>query len=248
MKKLENRVALVVGSTSGIGEAIAKQLAADGAKVVVNGRRAEAGDRVVKEIEEAGGVAAFVRADISKEDECKNLVEETVEKFGGLDILAINAGVAQATALEDMTVDFWDNTMNINLRSAFIISQAAVPHLLKSEHAAIVTTASMAAIKAFDQQFAYGSSKAGIAQFTKMLAVAYAEKGIRANSIAPGVINTDILANAPDGYIDAIAQTIPMKRLGEPEEIAKLASFLVSDDASYITGQLISIDGGSTLA
>lgn len=106
MKKLENRVALVVGSTSGIGEAIAKQLAADGAKVVVNGRRAEAGDRVVKEIEAAGGVAGFVRADISKEDECKNLVEETVEKFGGLDILAINAGVAQATALEDMTVDF----------------------------------------------------------------------------------------------------------------------------------------------
>lgn len=245
--QLENRVALIVGSTSGIGEAMAKAFASEGALVVVNGRRQEAGDRVVKAIEEAGGKATFIQADITKVEDCERLIEETVKTYGGFDILINNAGIAKPASMEELDLELWDSTYNTNIRSYFVLIKKALPHLLKSEHANIINTSSLASIRAFDQQFSYGSTKAAVSQFTRMLAVSYADKGIRVNGIAPGVIDTDILANAPEEYIDAIADGIPMKRLGQPEEIANLAVFLASDKASYITGQIILCDGGSSL-
>lgn len=244
---LKDRVAIVVGSSSGIGQAIAEEFAKQGAKVVVTGRRADRLEKVVKGITEAGGTASYYQIDITKEEECKALMEDTAKKYGGIDILANNAGVAMAATMEDLDAELWDKHYNTNIRALFFCTKYALPYLQKSKCANIIFTSSMAAIKPFDQQFAYGSTKAAVSHFCRMLAISYASKGIRVNAIAPGVIDTDILAGAPDGYIQAIADGIPMKRLGKTSEIGKLAAFLASDDASYITGQVIACCGGASL-
>lgn len=245
MNRLEGKVAIIVGSTSGIGKSIAELYAKEGAKVVITGRRKERGDEIVQEIASNWGEAFFVQADISKEEDARKIIKETLEQFGKLDVLYFNAGIARATKLSEQSVENWNQTFDTNLKSYFIIAQEAMPYLKESK-GNIIATSSMAAIKAFDEQFAYGATKAGLSQLTKMLAVHGASFGVRANAIAPGVINTDILANAEKEYIDAIAESIPMKRLGEANEIASVALFLASDEASYVSGQVISVDGAQT--
>ncbi len=247
MGKLDGRVAIVVGSTSGIGKAIGELFAEEGAQVIITGRREEVGNEVVKAIEDKGNKAAFYRVDVSDEEASRKLIQDVYNDFGRIDILINNAGIAKEVKMEDMDSDFWDAIYDTNIRSHYILTQEALPYLEESGNGSIVFTASMAALKAFDGQYAYGSSKAAIIQFMKMVAAVYAERGVRANSIAPGVIATDILKNAGEGYIDAIAETIPMKRLGEPIEIAKLALFLASDDSSYVTGQNIACDGAASI-
>lgn len=245
--KLSNRVAIVVGSTSGIGQAIAEDFAAEGAKVVITGRRDKEGNDIVKKLTGKGYEASFYKIDVTDEEQCKALIDDTYKKFNRLDILVNNVGIAQATTMEDLDIDQWDATFDTNIRSYFILTKAALPYLQESGNGNILYTSSMASIKAFDQQFAYGSTKAAVSHFARMIGVSYAAKGVRSNAIAPGVIETDILANAPDGYIESIVEGIPMNRLGKPEEIAKVATFLVGDDASYITGQVISVCGGSSV-
>ncbi len=245
-KKLEGKVAVVVGSTSGIGQGVAEEYAAQGAKVVVTGRREEKGEAIVKAIEAKGGVACFMKLDVTCEENVKSVMDETVAKYGKLDVVVINAGVAMAATMEDLDTALWDKHYNTNIRAHFWCAKYALPYLLETK-GNIVFTSSMAAIKVFDQQFAYGSTKAAVSHFAKMLAISYADKGVRVNAIAPGVIDTDILAGAPDGYIQAIADGIPMKRIGQPSDVAKLATFLASDDASYITGQVIACCGGASL-
>lgn len=245
-KKLDGKVAVVVGSTSGIGQGVAEKYAAEGAKVVVTGRRAEKGEAVVKAIEEKGGVACFMQLDVTSEENVKSVMDETVKKYGKLDIVVINAGVAMAATMEQLDTELWDKHYNTNIRAHFWCAKYALPYLLETK-GNIIFTSSMAAIKVFDQQFAYGSTKAAVSHLSKMLAISYADKGVRVNAIAPGVIDTEILAGAPDGYIQAIADGIPMKRIGQPEDIAKLATFLASDGASYITGQVIACCGGASL-
>ena len=202
---------------------------------------------VVKKIVDAGYEASFFQIDVQHPEECRALIEDTIKKYGKLDILVNNAGIAKAASMEELDLELWDATYNTNIRSYFVLTQAALPYLLKSPYGNIIFTSSMAAIKPFDQQFSYGSTKAAVSHFTRMLAISYAPKGLRVNAIAPGVIDTEILANAPDGYIDAIVQGIPMRRLGTTEDIAKLAVFLASDDSSYITGQVIAACGGSSI-
>lgn len=247
-KRLKDRIAIVVGSTSGIGKTIAEAFAAEGAKVVVTGRREEKGQEVVKKIVDDGYEASFYQIDVQDPDQCKALIEDTYKKYNGIDILVNNAGIAKAASMEELDLELWDNTYNTNIRSYFVLTKAALPYLEKSEYGNILFTSSMAAIKPFDQQFSYGSTKAAVSHFMRMLAISYAPKGIRVNAIAPGVIDTEILANAPDGYIDAIVEGIPMRRLGTTEDIAKLAIFLASDDSAYITGQVIACCGGSSIA
>lgn len=245
--KLKDRVAIVVGSTSGIGKAMAEAYAAEGAKVVITGRRKEIGDQIVNDLTKAGFQASFYQIDVTDPKQCESLIEDTVKKYNRLDILVNNAGIAKAASMEELDLDLWDATYNTNIRSYFVLTKAALPHLQKSGKGNIIFTSSLASIKAFDQQFAYGSTKSAVSQFAKMIAVSYADKGVRSNAIAPGVINTEILAGAPKEYIQEIADGIPMKKLGEPEDIAKLAVFLASDDSSYITGQVISICGGASV-
>lgn len=246
-KNLQDRVAIVIGSTSGIGKGIAIELAAHGAKVIVTGRREDRGNQVVEEIASAGNTAYFRKLDVTNPDMCQAVIDEIAATFGGIDILVNNAGVAQAATMEQLTLELWDAHYNTNIRSHFVVTKAALPYLLQSKCGNILFTSSMAAIKPFDQQFAYGSTKAAVAHFMRMLAISYAPQGLRVNAIAPGVIDTEILAGAPDGYIDAIVAGIPMHRLGQPKDIAQLAAFIVSDEASYITGQQIACCGGSSL-
>lgn len=244
---MQDRVAIVVGSTSGIGKSIAEAFAAEGAKVVITGRRKELGESIAKKMVDDGYEASFYQVYVNDPDQCKALIDDTFNKYNRLDILVNNAGIAVPASMEDLELELWDATYNTNIRSYFVLTKAALPYPDKSGNGSILFTSSMAAIKAFDQQFAYGSTKAAVTHFMRMIAVSYANKGVRANAIAPGVIDTDILANAPDEYIQAIADGIPMKRLGKPEEIAKLAVFLASDESSYITGQQIACCGGSSI-
>lgn len=246
-KRLQDRVAIVVGSTSGIGKAIAKAFAAEGAKVVITGRRKELGESIAKQIVDDGFEASYYQVDVNDQEQCKALIDDTYNKYNGLDILVNNAGIAKAASMEELDLKLWDDTYNTNIRSYFVLTKAALPYLMKSKNGNIIYTSSMASIKPFDQQFAYGSTKAAVSHFMRMIAISYADKGIRSNAIAPGVIDTEILANAPEEYIQAIVESIPMRRLGKAEEIAKLAVFLASDDSSYITGQLISSCGGSSI-
>lgn len=246
-QKLKDRVAIVVGSTSGIGKSIAEAFAAEGAKVVITGRRKEQGEAIVNKLKEDGYEGSFYQVDVNDPQQCKALIDDTYNKYKRLDILVNNAGIAKASSMEELDINLWDDTFNTNIRSYFILTKAALPYLEESK-GNVLFTSSMASIKAFDQQFAYGSTKAAVSHFMRMIAISYARKGVRSNAIAPGVIDTDILANAPDEYIQAIVDTIPMYRLGKPEEIAKLAVFLASDDSSYITGQVISCCGGASIA
>lgn len=246
-QRLKDRIAIVVGSTSGIGKAIAEAYAAEGAKVVVTGRRTEQGNAVVQKIVDAGFEASFYKVDVNDPDQCIALIDDTYKKFGRLDILVNNAGIAKAASMEELDLELWDATFNTNIRSYFVLTKAALPYLEESKNGNVLFTSSMASIKAYDQQFAYGSTKSAVSHFARMIAVSYASKGVRSNAIAPGVIDTEILANAPEEYIQSIVDGIPMHRLGKPEEIASLAVFLASDEASYVTGQVISCCGGASL-
>lgn len=185
--------------------------------------------------------------DVNDPEQCKALINDTYNKYNRLDILVNNAGIAKAASMEELDLELWDDTYNTNIRSYFVLTKVALPYLQESGNGNLLFTSSMAGIKPFDQQFAYGSTKAAVGHFMRMIAISYADKGVRSNAIVPGVIDTEILANAPDGYIQAIADNVPMKRLGKTEEIAKLAVFLASDDSSYITGQHIACCGGSSI-
>ena len=211
--RLQDRVAIVVGSTSGIGKSIAEAMAAEGATVVVTGRRKELGESLVNKIIDDGYQASFYHVDINDPKQCKALIDDTYNKYNRLDILVNNAGIAKAASMEDLDIELWDDTYNTNIRSYFVLTKAALPYLERSRKGNILFTSSMASIKPFDQQFAYGSTKAAVAHFMRMIAISYADKGIRSNAIASGVIDTDILTNAPEEYIQAIVESIPMKRL-----------------------------------
>ena len=246
--KLDQKVAIVVGSTSGIGKGIAKEFAAEGAVVIITGRRVENGEAVVKEIEAAGGKAAFMKLDAMDTDACRALIDEVVEKYGKLDILAYNAGVANAFSVTDGTEKDWDMIFNTNIRSAFFMSQHALPYL-EATKGNIVYTASIGGVsaKATLSNIAYGSTTAAIIQMMKILALTVADKGIRVNAIAPGVTMTEMIEKADQSVIDRLKKAVPLQRIGTVQEMAKAAVYLASEDASFITGQALSLCGGMSI-
>lgn len=246
MGRLDGKVAIVTGGSSGIGKAICIEYAKEGAKVVVAARREDKSNEVVQEIKNNGGEAVFKRTDVFKEEDIKDLIQFAVDTYGKLDILVNNAGVQRMAPLEDVTVENWDYVMKGNLTAVFIAVREAMPHLLKTK-GNIVTTASMAAVKPVDMHYAYSASKAGVAMFMKDIAKDYAETGVTANNICPGLVDTPLLGDATPEAVQALEEEIPMKRMGEPVDIAKLAIFLGSDESKWMTGQNISIDGGATL-
>lgn len=246
MAKLSGKVAIVTGGSSGIGKAICFAYAAEGAKVVVAARNAERSQAVVDEIKKNGGEALFVQTDVLVEADIKALVEKTVAEYGQVDILVNNAGMQVLKPLEDVSSEDWDHVMDGNTKAVFFAIQQAMPYLLKTK-GVIVTTASMASIKPVDLHYAYAASKAAVAMLTKVVAKDYAPHGIRANSICPGLVQTPLLGSATQEVIDALTKEIPMKRIGQPEDIASVAVFLASDDSKWMTGQNLCVDGGATL-
>jgi len=245
---LNDRVAIVTGGSRGIGKAIALELANQGAAVVVNYvNNAAAADEVINNIVGAGGRAQTFQADISNFQQAHDLVKFTIDTFSRLDILVNNAGITRDTLIMMMSEQDWDDVININLKGTFNCSKAAVRHMMRKRFGRIINITSVAGQMGNPGQTNYSASKAGQIGFTKALAREVASRNITVNAIAAGYIETDIWVGVPDEAREYILSLIPLGRKGEAEEIAYAVAFLASERASYITGQIIGVDGGMAM-
>jgi 3-oxoacyl-[acyl-carrier protein] reductase len=247
MKRLNGRVALVTGASRGIGAAIAERLAAEGAAVAVNyAGRADAAAEVVASIQAAGGTAIALQADVSDPGACAELVAQTLEQLGGLDILVNNAGITRDGLLVRMSDDDWNAVIQTNLSGAFHMIRAVAKHMMKARSGSIINIASVVGLTGNAGQINYSAAKAGLIGMTKTVARELASRNVRANAIAPGFIATEMTDALPDAVREAAQGQIAMGRLGSTADVAAAVAFLASDDASYITGQVIAVDGGMT--
>ena len=245
---LKDRVAVVTGGSRGIGRAIALEFAARGAAIVVNYHKSpEAADEVVKQIVEAGGKAAAFQADVSDFKQAESLIKFAIETFGDLRILVNNAGITKDTLIMMMSEADWDAVIATNLKSTFNCSKAAVKHMLRKRAGRIINIASVAGQMGNAGQVNYSASKGGQIAFTKSLAREVAARNITVNAIAPGFVDTEILAGMSPDTLETMLKMVPLARKAKPEEIAYAAAFLASDQAAYITGQVLGVDGGMAM-
>ncbi len=250
MNGLAGKVALVTGASRGIGAAIAVRLAAEGATVAVNyypGFEADAQD-VVGRIESAGGRAAAFAADVTDSAACVRMVDEVVSSLGSLDVLVNNAGITRDGLMVRMSDEDWAAVISTNLTGVFFCTRAAAKVMMKARTGAIVNIASVVGIGGNAGQANYSAAKAGVIGLTKTTAREFASRGMRCNAVAPGFIETDMTAKLPEAVREGLKGQIAMGRLGSADDVASCVAFLASDDASYVTGQVLAIDGGMTFA
>ena len=245
---LDGKCALVTGASRGIGRAVALKLASEGAKVALNfaGNEAAA-DAVKQEIEAAGGEAILVKADVANEAAVQDMVQKTADVFGRIDILVNNAGITRDGLLARMKEEDWDAVLSTNLKGVFLTTKAAAKLMMKQRAGRIVNMASVVGVTGNAGQANYSAAKAGVIGFTKTIAKELASRGITANAVAPRFIDTDMTSGLPDKAKEAALSGIPLGRMGTPEDIAAAVLFLVSDQASYITGQVLNVDGGMVM-
>jgi NAD(P)-dependent dehydrogenase (short-subunit alcohol dehydrogenase family) len=250
--RLKNKVALITGGTSGIGEATTVLFAKEGAKVAITGRNETRGHAVTARILGQGGEAIFLRTDVRKAEECRRAVEETIKSFGRLDILFNNAGVFYPQTTLECSEEEWDLQIDINLKGTFLMSKFALPGMIAQGSGVIVNNSSGWGIVGGDRAVAYCASKGGVVLLTKAMAVDHGRQGIRVNCICPGDVDTPMLPEDArmrgqnwNEYIAGCANR-PMGRVGTADEIAKAALFLACDDSSFMTGAALVVDGGGT--
>jgi 3-oxoacyl-[acyl-carrier protein] reductase len=247
-KRLHNRVAIVTGSGQGIGRAIAIRFAAEGATVVVATRTASSGQAVVDEITATGGRARLQEIDVAQAEALKPLVEQTVAAFGGIDIVVHNAAVFPVASIDDADPADLDAAMAVNLNPCFSLAKLAAPHMRQRGGGRLLVTSSVTGPRvAMPMMAHYAASKAAVNGFIRAAAVEYARDRITVNGVEPGFIRTAALESLGEEVLGRLAHHIPMQRLGDPEDIANAMLFLASDEAAYITGQTLIVDGASTL-
>jgi NAD(P)-dependent dehydrogenase (short-subunit alcohol dehydrogenase family) len=249
--RLENRAALITGGTSGIGEATCLLFGEEGASVAVVGRNTERGQTVAKRISDAGGTAVFIEADVRKSDDCRTAVGRTLGTFGRLDILFNNAGTYCANDIVACTEEEWDDQVDTSLKGTFLMSKYALPHMIERGSGSIINCASGWGLVGGAKAAAYCAAKGGMVVMTKAMAIDHGPQGIRVNALCPGDTDTPMEHEDArnqglswEAYVDQMAGTRPIARLATPEEIARAVLFLASDDASYITGAALPVDGG----
>lgn len=248
MRKLEGKVAVVTGASRGIGRAIALKLADEGAKVVVNysGSQAKA-EEVVTMIQENGGEAIAVQASVSQTEEVTVLMDKAVKTFGSLDILVNNAGITRDNLLMRMKEDEWDDVLATNLKGVFLCTKAVTRQMMKQRAGRIINISSIVGVAGNAGQANYVAAKAGVIGLTKTTAKELASRNILVNAIAPGFIETEMTDQLSEELKQGMLTQIPLAKLGQPEDIAKAVAFLASDDANYMTGQTLHIDGGMVM-
>ena len=250
MKKLDGKTAIITGATQGMGRAIAQLFAEEGANVVVNGRNRERGEQVVKSIENRGGSALFVQADVRQQEENQKMVQSTLEQFGGVDIVVSCAGILGLGSVTGVSTETWHSTLDTNLNALFYLLRASIPEI-QENGGTVLVIGSIAAHKGFPNHAAYCASKGAVQSLVKQAAVDYAPE-IRINLIQPGPVDTELYRASAvafpnsDTILDEVPGTLPLGRTGTPEDIAKTALFLASDDSSWMTGSVLTIDGGAS--
>ncbi len=248
MTSMQGRVALVTGGSAGIGRATALAFVREGASVAIGDVHVDAGQRVVAEIEAAGGKALFVVTDVSKSADIRRLVDETIARFGRLDHAFNNAGTeGDPGSTAECTPENWEHTLAVNLTGVWLCMREEIPRLLATGGGSIVNNSSVAGLVGFAGSPAYVASKHGVVGLTKTAALEYATAGVRVNAVCPGIVETDMITRFTHGDATAVAQLTesePVGRLGTPEEIAEAVVWLCSDAASFVTGQALAVDGG----
>ena len=238
------KTALITGSARGIGKAIAERLAAGGAKIIISDIMADAAEATAEEMRSRGIEAIAIAANVANRDDAIKLVEAAVAKFSSLDIVVNNAGITRDTLMVRMSEQDWDSVIDVNLKGAFLITQAAAKIMMKQRSGRIVNISSVVGRMGNAGQTNYAASKAGLIGLTKASAKELATRGVTVNAIAPGFIQTAMTDQMQETAREKLSGAIPMKRLGTPEDVAAAVAFLASEDASYVTGQVIGIDGG----
>ena len=242
---MTGKIAIGTGAGQGIGRAIALSLSQKGANLVIADINEFTAAAVAKEIKEAGGKAISIKTDVSRVDEIKQLVIKTIQEFGTIDILVNNAGILHLTQIEDIVEEEWDRMMAVNLKSVFFMSQQVLPYMKAKKSGRIINISSLAGrMGGYTNGVGYSASKAGIIGLTMAFARRIAEYNITVNAVAPGTTESEIIRQISPENIEDLKQTIPMKRLGKPENIAEVVAFLASDASEFITGAVIDVNGG----
>lgn len=242
---LENKIAIVTGASRGIGREIALHLANEGAYVIVNYSGSEqAAKEVLNEIEANGGKGEIYKCDVSNLDEVKTFIDDVVSRNKSIDILVNNAGITKDNLILKMTEEEFDSVMNVNLKGAFNTVKSSVKYMLKQRSGKIINITSVSGIMGNVGQVNYSSAKAALIGMTKTLAKELASRGINVNAVAPGFIRTDMTDKLSDELIKKVEDTIPLRKLGDPKDVAEMVVFLASSKSNYITGQVIQVDGG----
>ncbi|MBP8903928.1 MAG: 3-oxoacyl-ACP reductase FabG [Paludibacteraceae bacterium] len=247
MMRLKDKIAIVTGGADGIGKATAVKFAAEDATVIIWDLNAEKGAETVKEITENGGKVSFVKVNTAVYAEVEAATKEVVEKFGTLDIIINNAGITRDASIKKMTPELWQQVIDVNLTGVFYCCKCASEVMVEKGYGRIINASSVVALYGNFGQTNYVATKAGLIGMTKTLARELGRKGVTVNAVAPGFIATEMVKKMPPEVLKGMEEKVPLKRLGQPEEIAAAYLFLASDDAAYINGTVLSVDGGITI-